>query len=74
MLRALKAADGTQLWESPGPETGLIATDGSVICALELQGASQPGRLWAWRKSDGQAGGGCCPRIRASACLPCSAG
>ena len=54
MLRAIRAADGTQLWESPGPDTGLIATDGSVICAIEIPGASQPGRLWAWRASDGQ--------------------
>ena len=55
-LRAIRTADGTQLWESPGPVTGLIATDGSVICAFEIPGpgASQPGRLWAWRASDGK--------------------
>jgi outer membrane protein assembly factor BamB len=54
MLRAVRAVDGSQLWESPGPITGFITTDGSMICAIEIPGASQPGRLWAWRASDGQ--------------------
>ena len=54
LLRAVRAVDGSQLWESPGPITGFITTDGSMICAIEIQGASQPGRLWAWRASDGQ--------------------
>jgi len=52
-LQAFRAADGSQLWETPGPDSGLIATDGSVICAYDIPAASQPGRLWAWRASDG---------------------
>jgi outer membrane protein assembly factor BamB len=55
-LRALRAVDGSLLWETPGPDSALIATDGSVICAYEIPGPgpSQPGRLWAWRASDGR--------------------
>ena len=56
MLRALRAADGGLLWETPGPDSALLTTDGSVICAYEVQGPGQgqPGRLWAWRASDGR--------------------
>jgi outer membrane protein assembly factor BamB len=54
VLQAFRTADGSPLWESPGPASGLMTTDGSVICAYAIPATTQPGRLWAWRASDGQ--------------------
>jgi serine/threonine-protein kinase len=54
VLRALSAADGSPQWESPGPYSAVLATDGTVICAFDIPATTQPGRLWAWRASDGK--------------------
>jgi outer membrane protein assembly factor BamB len=32
----------------------VLATDGQVVCAVEGEEVGEPGRLWAWRASDGQ--------------------
>jgi outer membrane protein assembly factor BamB len=55
-LHAVRASDGARIWDSPGPDGGWLATDGTVVCGV--YGAPitpvQPGdELWAWRASDG---------------------
>ncbi|HEX6855743.1 MAG TPA: serine/threonine-protein kinase, partial [Streptosporangiaceae bacterium] len=52
-LGAINSADGTWRWRVPGPDSGLLAADGRVVCAAEGPGSGDPGRLWAWRASDG---------------------
>jgi outer membrane protein assembly factor BamB len=52
-LRAFPLTDPVQRWETPGPPGGVLATDGSVICAAGRSAAGEPGKLWTWRAHDG---------------------
>ncbi|HEY2688913.1 MAG TPA: PQQ-binding-like beta-propeller repeat protein [Streptosporangiaceae bacterium] len=54
VLRALRASDGTQLWNVPGPNGGSLATDGTVVCGVTGANLQPGGQLWAWRASDGR--------------------
>jgi serine/threonine protein kinase/outer membrane protein assembly factor BamB len=54
VLHAIRTADGAHQWDTPAPPGGVLATDGQVVCAVEGEEAGQPGRLWAWRASDGK--------------------
>jgi outer membrane protein assembly factor BamB len=54
VLRALRAGDGTQLWNVPGPDGGSLATDGTVVCGVAGANLQPGGQLWAWRASDGR--------------------
>jgi outer membrane protein assembly factor BamB len=52
-LRAVNSTDGTRRWTARGPSSGVLATDGRVVCAAEGPDSGDPGQLWAWRASDG---------------------
>ncbi|HEV8221666.1 MAG TPA: PQQ-binding-like beta-propeller repeat protein, partial [Streptosporangiaceae bacterium] len=52
-LRAVNSADGTRRWTARGPDSGVLATDGRVVCAAGGPDSGDPGQLWAWRASDG---------------------
>jgi serine/threonine-protein kinase len=52
-LRAFPLTDPVQRWETPGPPGGVLAADGSVICAAGRSAGGEPGRLWTWRAHDG---------------------
>jgi serine/threonine-protein kinase len=54
VLHAIRTADGAHQWDIPAPPGGVLATDGQVVCAVEGEEVGEPGRLWAWRASDGQ--------------------
>jgi serine/threonine-protein kinase len=57
LLHAVRASDGTRIWDSPGPEGGSLATNGTVVCSGGSGTPWEPwnaGGLWVWRVSDGQ--------------------
>jgi len=63
---AVRASDGTKLWDSPGPQTGWLASDGQILCAVSGSGVLDPdaepppgdqpppAQMWTWRASNGQ--------------------
>jgi outer membrane protein assembly factor BamB len=62
-VMAIRASDGTELWESPGPEGGWLACDGKTVCAVsgvgpdvQLSGNAGPipSQMWTYRASDGK--------------------
>ncbi len=62
-VMAVRASDGTELWESPGPEGGWLACDGKTVCAVSGVGPGVqisgnagpiPSQMWTYRASDGK--------------------
>src|ERR1700678_1247651 len=62
-VMAVRASDGTELWESPGPEGGWLACDGKTVCAVsgigpdvQISGNAGPipSQMWTYRASDGK--------------------
>jgi outer membrane protein assembly factor BamB len=58
---AIRASDGVRLWDSPGPDMGWLACDGSTVCAISgigmeppANGVSPPTQLWTYQASDGR--------------------
>jgi outer membrane protein assembly factor BamB len=62
-VMAIRASDGVELWESPGPGGGWLACDGKTVCAVSGVGPGVqfsgnagpiPAQMWTYRASDGK--------------------
>jgi outer membrane protein assembly factor BamB len=63
VVAAVRASDGARLWDSPGPDMGWLACDGTTVCAVSGLGADAqitgnggpfPSQMWTYRASDGK--------------------
>ena len=63
LMLAIRASDGVKLWESPGPDGGWLACDGTTVCAVSgLRDVGQitgnggpfPSQMWTYRARDGK--------------------
>jgi outer membrane protein assembly factor BamB len=62
-VMAIRASDGAELWQSPGPGGGWLACDGKTVCAVSGVGPGVqisgnagpiPSQMWTYRASDGK--------------------